>query len=723
MANTIRIARSTSTNTPSSLAQGEVAYSEDGSPNAEGELFIGTAGPAVTKITTTVLTGTDGVAAQPNASAQDNQTITTGTGIDGADGGSSGDVTLSLALDELSVATMVTGDWIAFDNAGVSNKALISGINLSLFNDNLGHVENATHTGQVTGATALSLAITAITDQPASGAIIAGDTILTNDGGTLSETTFTQLNTYFNSSLGFLTSEIDDLSDVTGRGATTATASTFSGGLFLSDSDLSRPVLEDYGVKHQAPTVTGNAVAVNLTLGNSVLIDMDPATAAVVLTLTNPPTSGVYGEVNLTIVMGTPAWGMTWPGSITWLGGGSAPTLTTTDNVVDLVHLFTVDGGTTWYGTYSLAAAGASGTFDGLTDTNFTSVADGAMALYDTGTSMWIDNIMSGDATMLDTGAVTVAADAISYAKMQNVVADDVFLGNNSGAGAIVDELTGTEATALLDLFVTSSTVQGLVPGSNSLGDTYYLDGNGVWTIPSGAGSVTSVGTGIGLTGGPITDSGTIDMDFSSLTDMTGNISGTTEFIVQNGSTESRKAASEIQLGFFNNNSNWETNDADTVLTTDTSVSGWSFVLDEDAMGSNSATKLPTQQSVKAYVDNAVTGGLTHKGGYNASTNTPALDTGTPTLVLGDMYTVTAAGTFFTVELEIGDVLISDVDSTDAAAIGDWTIVQANIGGATETTAGYIEIATQAEMDTGTDDDRAVTPLKYASSTIDGGTF
>ena len=44
-----------------------------------------------------------------------------------------------------------------------------------------------------------------------------------------------------------------------------------------------------------------------------------------------------------------------------------------------------------------------------LTDTNITSPADGAMLLYDTGTSKWIDNVMSGDATLTDAGALTLA--------------------------------------------------------------------------------------------------------------------------------------------------------------------------------------------------------------------------------------------------------------------------------------------------------------------------
>ena len=44
-------------------------------------------------------------------------------------------------------------------------------------------------------------------------------------------------------------------------------------------------------------------------------------------------------------------------------------------------------------------------------------------------------------------------------------------------------------------------------------------------------------------------------------------------------------------------------NAAGAVMNTDTSTSSMDFVIDEDNMSSNSATKVPTQQSVKAYVD------------------------------------------------------------------------------------------------------------------------
>jgi hypothetical protein len=49
---------------------------------------------------------------------------------------------------------------------------------------------------------------------------------------------------------------------------------------------------------------------------------------------------------------------------------------------------------------------------------------------------------------------------------------------------------------------------------------------------------------------------------------------------------------------------------AGAVMESDTSTSLMSFVIDEDNMSSNSATKIPTQQSVKAYVDTLVSSGI-----------------------------------------------------------------------------------------------------------------
>ena len=90
--------------------------------------------------------------------------------------------------------------------------------------------------------------------------------------------------------------------------------------------------------------------------------------------------------------------------------------------------------------------------------------------------------------------------------------------------------------------------------------------------------------------------------------------------------------------------------------------------------------------ATKAYVDAAVVGGLTYKGGYDASTNSPVLDSrGTQIAVTqGDTYTVTTAGTFYGENVEIGDFLIAETDiSAGSGSLSDWTRVQSNIDLAT----------------------------------------
>jgi hypothetical protein len=158
---------------------------------------------------------------------------------------------------------------------------------------------------------------------------------------------------------------------------------------------------------------------------------------------------------------------------------------------------------------------------------------------------------------------------------------------------------------------------------------------------------------------------------------------------------------------------------AGAVMNADASTAAMSFVIDEDTMVSDLDTKVPTQQSVKAYVDSRVASSLVYKGAYDASANSPDLDTSPSGVLVGDTYTVTVAGTFFSTAVEVGDVLIAEVDSASAEA--DWTIVQNNIGAASETAAGYIELADQSEVNAGTDAVRAVTPDTLEDKTY--GTF
>ena len=135
--------------------------------------------------------------------------------------------------------------------------------------------------------------------------------------------------------------------------------------------------------------------------------------------------------------------------------------------------------------------------------------------------------------------------------------------------------------------------------------------------------------------------------------------------------------------------------DADVTKNDATDLSAKSWFLDEDNMVSDDATKVPSQQSVKAYVDASVVGLLDYKGGYNAATNTPDLDSSPSGILKGDTYTVTADGNFFTEAVHIGDMLIAENDNPTTLA--EWTVVEQNLGEATTTTFGYVELATDGE--------------------------
>ena len=118
-------------------------------------------------------------------------------------------------------------------------------------------------------------------------------------------------------------------------------------------------------------------------------------------------------------------------------------------------------------GSGNLGFRTVTSTIDGATDTNITSAADGAMLLYDTGTSKWIDNVMSGDATMADTGVMTISNDAVTLAK----IADAVIITESEGiSGNDVD--TGFPTAAAVKDYVDSNiTAQDLdITGDSGTG-------------------------------------------------------------------------------------------------------------------------------------------------------------------------------------------------------------------------------------------------------------
>jgi len=119
--------------------------------------------------------------------------------------------------------------------------------------------------------------------------------------------------------------------------------------------------------------------------------------------------------------------------------------------------------------------------------------ADATLFMADTAATTgnkWV--AMSGDATIATTGAVTIANGAVTLGKMANLAANRI-IGNNTGSAAAPIALTTAQATAMLDLFSTSSTTKGLVQGSNGADNTHFLRADNTWQPITGTGTVTTV--------------------------------------------------------------------------------------------------------------------------------------------------------------------------------------------------------------------------------------
>ena len=113
-------------------------------------------------------------------------------------------------------------------------------------------------------------------------------------------------------------------------------------------SDANGVVSFDNGTIEEVTTVTSssNAATINLQDGNLFEHDL---TENVTYTFSNPAASGRASSFVLKVIQDSSARTITWPSSVDW-PAATAPTLTATNNGVDVFVFFTIDGGTTYYG-------------------------------------------------------------------------------------------------------------------------------------------------------------------------------------------------------------------------------------------------------------------------------------------------------------------------------------------------------------------------------------
>jgi len=253
----------------------------------------------------------------------------------------------------------------------------------------------------------------------------------------------------------------------------------------------------------------------------------------------------------------------------------------------------------------------ASGNSEVFISNTPSSNSQGYIRMFDNSGSNKLVELNSVDyAGIISGGTISLGLGVTSYA---------ILSGTTTNGGDLILKDQGANTTITLDGSAGSITTTGNISGNGSgltalnasnissgtinvarLGsgatNTKFLRGDNTWqTVTSGGGSVTSVavtvGTGLDVSGSPITSSGTIDidLDLSELDDMTqGWDNSADEFIVLDNGTQKRKLSSEI---FGSNAFNSTTIPTNTNQLTNGAgygtMSSWNWGIDSESPGAN----------------------------------------------------------------------------------------------------------------------------------------
>ena len=295
---------------------------------------------------------------------------------------------------------------------------------------------------------------------------------------------------------------------------------------------------------------------------------------------------------------------------------------------------------------YVDAQVDTADTLGEMTDVTLTSPADGSLLLYDTGNSVWIDNVMSGDATLADTGAVTFATVNSNVGSFGSTTAIPVLTVNAKG---LVTAASTASITTALTVGADSGSDDTVALATDTLN---FTGGTGIDTTVSDNDISIAIDSTIATLAGsqtltnktltsPVLNTGVSGTAFLDEDDLTSN--SATKLASQqsikayvDGQTTDETAEGSTNLYYTNAR-------ADARIAAN--------LIDEDDMGTNSATRLPSQQSVKAYVDAQLTLEDLDVAG---DTGTAAVDLDSQSLTIAgtaNQITTVASGQTITVSL------------------------------------------------------------------------
>ncbi len=387
-------------------------------------------------------------------------TITAGSGISGSSSTEGG--TPTIALGALTADWNQTGAFdLVLNNTSSELKILEGGGTPTLFGifdiadlsstdktytfpDLSGTVALTANTLGVFAATTSAQLAAVISDETGTGLLVysAGPTFT---GDPLAPTPTTGDNdtsiatTAFVKNQAYLTAEADTLASVTGRGATTATASSFTGGATIRSLTV------------DTATGTDDRILITAATGGAARFD------------------GSLTNADLTAAR-------------TWTFPNVSGTVVTTGNLTDITATGTITSGT-WNGTTIAVANGGTGattlTSNGVLYGNgtgaiqATAAGTSAQFLVANGSGVPVFVSMSGDVNISNTGAATIQADAVALGT--DTTGNYVATVTTSALTGLTGGAAGSEGTAItlgLDYSATLAANPVLATGNSVFGTT-----------------------------------------------------------------------------------------------------------------------------------------------------------------------------------------------------------------------------------------------------------